>query len=942
MLAATCTEDGNIEYWRCEICDKLYSDINAFNEITGVVIQKLGHNLKNAPAKDATCTTVGWEAYEYCSRCDYTTYSEIEAFDHVIPSDWISSGMYHRKYCETCNDVVEEKDHNFDNDICTVCNMRKIDIYNDTYGYEYFAKMDSATDLQRLYNDIDNAVTAFHTSNLNAENNLLATFDYKEYNINIDEALMVWNIYRCDKPLFYWLSNAISYDEKNLYIQVNEAYSTGAVREEYNEFLYDKIDTFIAPYKNESSAYMIALALHDAIIEQVNYVYDEDGNPSDEYWAHNICGVFESTGAVCEGYARSFQLLLNMFDINNIFVTGDSNGEAHAWNLVQLNDNNWYWYDLTWDDTPNLGWGISYDHYCKTDDDFLSTHTIDSSNAIGLDFLYDLPGRSKTAFSNKETKFLDTFSFDGCEYTVIGYNAVMLSKADRKGSITIPESFKYQDRVYDVIAICAYDKQNNSFSRVLGEEVTQIDVPKTIKYIHEVALTALSPSSALESINVHSDNQNYVSDDDVLYTRGYDFLMAYPPDNKRTAYTIHEETQWIGIDAFQFVKHLETLTIGKNTFAGAGYFNFNGNTMIGIVWGGIGKISSALAGKKELLIDNEHPDYKVKDGIIFNSDYTILLGLAKSTEALSVPESVVTIRANAFKGHTELKSVTISNNVQSIENNAFMGCSSLKSITLPNSVSELGEWAFAGCSSLSEIILSDMIKRLDNYTFDDCTALTKILIPHSIEYIGQDVFRACFALTIYCEASEQPNDWSNEWNVNGWYNGQNVKSPVVWNCKNNDADEYGYEYAVIDGIRYSFKNGIATVIRQSSDLGIKITIPSKVNHKNQKYVVMKIEDNAFSNNIAFSNTKLLSVVIEEGVTSIGDFAFLGCSSLTSITIPNSVTYISDYAFYDCSSLTSINFNGTKAQWNRISKGSYWNGATGYYTVTCTDGTIAKS
>ena len=48
-----------------------------------------------------------------------------------------------------------------------------------------------------------------------------------------------------------------------------------------------------------------------------------------------------------------------------------------------------------------------------------------------------------------------------------------------------------------------------------------------------------------------------------------------------------------------------------------------------------------------------------------------------------------------------------------------------------------------------------------------------------------------------------------------------------------------------------------------------------------------------------------SVVIEQGVTSIGDYAFSGCSSLTSITIPNGVTSIGNCAFIGCRSLTSI-------------------------------------
>ncbi|MCK5922587.1 MAG: leucine-rich repeat domain-containing protein, partial [Methylococcales bacterium] len=51
------------------------------------------------------------------------------------------------------------------------------------------------------------------------------------------------------------------------------------------------------------------------------------------------------------------------------------------------------------------------------------------------------------------------------------------------------------------------------------------------------------------------------------------------------------------------------------------------------------------------------------------------------------------------------------------------------------------------------------------------------------------------------------------------------------------------------------------------------------------------------------------VTIPDSVTSIGDFAFTGCSSLTSVTIGDSVTSIGDWAFYDCSSLRNITFEG---------------------------------
>ena len=57
--------------------------------------------------------------------------------------------------------------------------------------------------------------------------------------------------------------------------------------------------------------------------------------------------------------------------------------------------------------------------------------------------------------------------------------------------------------------------------------------------------------------------------------------------------------------------------------------------------------------------------------------------------------------------------------------------------------------------------------------------------------------------------------------------------------------------------------------------------------------------------ISFRNQKQTSYVISNSVTSIGDHAFYGCSSLAEVIIPNSVTSIGDHAFYGCSSLSSI-------------------------------------
>ena len=93
--------------------------------------------------------------------------------------------------------------------------------------------------------------------------------------------------------------------------------------------------------------------------------------------------------------------------------------------------------------------------------------------------------------------------------------------------------------------------------------------------------------------------------------------------------------------------------------------------------------------------------------------------------------------------------------------------------------------------------------------------------------------------------------------------------------------------------------------------------------------------------VFFNCTNLTSVTISDTVTSIGEFAFAGLKK-SEITIPNSVIYISYAAFsesvenYQYSYLKKINYNGTVTQWNSVKCG-YEN----HYIIKCTDGIIGN-
>ncbi len=106
-VEATCTEDGNYDsVVYCSVCE---AELSRENKI----LHKLGHDLTPHEAKAPTCTEIGWEAYETCSRCDYTTYKELEALGHTeaeaveenrVEATCTEAGSYDSVvYCSVCN-----------------------------------------------------------------------------------------------------------------------------------------------------------------------------------------------------------------------------------------------------------------------------------------------------------------------------------------------------------------------------------------------------------------------------------------------------------------------------------------------------------------------------------------------------------------------------------------------------------------------------------------------------------------------------------------------------------------------------------------------------------------------------------------------------------------------------------------------------------------------
>lgn len=128
-------------------------------------------------------------------------------------------------------------------------------------------------------------------------------------------------------------------------------------------------------------------------------------------------------------------------------------------------------------------------------------------------------------------------------------------------------------------------------------------------------------------------------------------------------------------------------------------------------------------------------------------------------------------------------------------------------------------------------------------------------------------------------------------------------------------------------------NDTAYAIRRVNKLAASVGIPSTYRGKPVTSIM----------SYAFSDCRgLTRIMIPDSVTSIESLAFPNCTGLNSITIPNSVTSFGDSVFNGCFKLTRIDFDGTKAQWNTISKSSNWKSGSGNFTVYCSDGTLTKA
>ncbi len=284
-----------------------------------------------------------------------------------------------------------------------------------------------------------------------------------------------------------------------------------------------------------------------------------------------------------------------------------------------------------------------------------------------------------------------------------------------------------------------------------------------------------------------------------------------------------------------------------------------------------------------------------------------------SLTAIAIPDSVTILKVYAFQDCSSLTSITIPDSVITIASHAFYGCSSLTSITIPDSVTTLGEQVFYGCISLTSVTLSIFIKSLGNYAFCGCTSLPSVSLPSSIRSIGFSAFYGCTSLRSITIPDSVESIGASAFKACASLTAITIPDSIT-SLENNAFDGKFYDSNGEKELEQTVENLVGSIFYNNDGRWIKQNLSGEcgdsVSYKmdcSKGTLIIRGSGQMYDFSIGETPWHLFrdsihSVDIEDSVTSIGDYAFYGCTSLSIVKIGKSLDSVKKSAFKGCTSL----------------------------------------
>ena len=209
-----------------------------------------------------------------------------------------------------------------------------------------------------------------HISNNKSKNGFypIEQFTIKNSKLSAETIKKVLYAIQNDNPDIFWISNTFSYcySRDDTIIKL---YSVFSANEKINaeQKLKEKVLEIISKIPPKATEYEKELFLHDYIVN--NCEYNKSANSHKIFTCY---GCLVEQKAVCSGYSKAMQLLMNTIGINCITIAGSSKNEPHMWNIVKINDK-CYHLDVTWDGVGGLN---QYNYFNVNDEIIKKDHNI--------------------------------------------------------------------------------------------------------------------------------------------------------------------------------------------------------------------------------------------------------------------------------------------------------------------------------------------------------------------------------------------------------------------------------------------------------------------------------------------------------------------------------------------------------------------------------------
>lgn len=255
-------------------------------------------------------------------------------------------------------------------------------------------------------------------------------------------------------------------------------------------------------------------------------------------------------------------------------------------------------------------------------------------------------------------------------------------------------------------------------------DVRKVVIPEGIISIYD---NAFHGCRKLEEIEVSSNNQIYASEDGILYSKDYKYLVVCPP-GKKGVVDVNENTIYVCDYSFFTCANVTDINIPESVEdLGLGCF-YETDSL------------------ESINISPYNKYYVEEDGVVYNKAKTTLVKCVDTKDtSVTIPNTVVNIAKFAFYECNELKGpLKLPDNLKFIGEYAFFNCGQLDTdLEFPDTLETIEQRAFYGCKSLRSIKLNEGLDTIPNFCFAYCESLQEIAIPDSVKTIDENAFFYC-------------------------------------------------------------------------------------------------------------------------------------------------------------------------------------------------------